>query len=71
MRNASKHLDPLKAAYVAQGSEYKNFIQSIKDLDTVYADSLVTLTKKLKELVKTNLQKNTDVFKKVVNKYNN
>jgi len=33
VRNVSKHLDPLKLVYEEQGSQYKNFIQSLKDLD--------------------------------------
>ena len=66
INNVSKHLDPLKQVYEAQGSQYKNFIQNLKDLDINHAYALVEMTKKLKELVKTNLQRTTDQLKKTV-----
>lgn len=51
IKNVSKHLDPLKKVYEEQGSKYQNFIASLKDLDVQQANTITTMSLKLKELI--------------------
>ncbi|CDW71523.1 UNKNOWN [Stylonychia lemnae] len=69
VRNVSKHLDPLKLVYEEQGSQYKNFIQSLKDLDVNQANTIVEMTKKIKELIDERIVKLTKNMKKACEKY--
>ncbi len=64
LKNATKHLDPLKQVYEAQGSGYKNFIHHVKELDVSHATSTFDLTQKMQTVIKNLLVKTTETMKK-------
>jgi F0F1-type ATP synthase membrane subunit b/b' len=70
IKNANKYLDPLKASYEARGSLNHEFIGCVKDLDVNQATSLADTTKQVRELVKTNIARNSDLVKKTAEKMN-
>ncbi len=68
IKNANKFLDPLKQAYEVLGSQNQHFIGNLKDLDVSHANNLAETTKIVKEMIKENLGKYTDLIKKTAEK---
>ena len=64
----SKYLDPLKQQYEVLGSSNQHFIQSLKDLDVTHANNIADTTVQIKELIKVNISKNTEMIKKTAEK---
>jgi len=58
----------MKLQYEALGSQNQHFIQSLKDLDVTHASNLLEATQQMKELIKQNIQKNTELLKKTAEK---
>jgi len=50
------------------GSQNQHFIQALKELDVTHANNISETTKTLRELIKTNILKNTEVIKKTAEK---
>lgn len=58
----------MKLAYEAKGSQHAEFVQSVKDLDVNQATSLADTTKQVRELIKTNIGRNSELVKKTADK---
>ena len=50
------------------GSQNQHFIGHLKDLDVSHATNLAETTKAVKELIKDNIGKNTELIKKIAEK---
>ena len=68
IKNASKYLDPLTAAYDAKNSETSDFIKSLKELDVSHATNLSETSKQIRDLIKSNISKNSELVKKTAEK---
>ena len=68
IKNASKYLDPLTAAYDAKNSETSGFIKSLKELDVSHATNLSETSKQIRDLIKSNISKNSELVKKTAEK---
>lgn len=68
VKNANKFLDPMRSTYEVMGSQKQHFIQALKDLDTTHATSIGENATKIRELIKTNIGKNSDLIKQTAEK---